>query len=177
VDFSFRGEMLVFDQVEALREGSIDLALLRPPVTDGTLSLTLLRHDRLVVAVPVGHRLATRKQVRVADLAGTDLIVHSASRRSAMYDIVRRLFTEAGLTPQIRHEVGETSTLVTLVAGGLGVAVVPQPVRALALEGVAYVPLVRPTTTVPLAVAHRSGRDEPHLRRTLAIITDLVGAG
>jgi len=176
VDFSFRGEMLVADQVEALREGAIDVALLRPPITDGTLTVSPLREERLVVAVPIGHPLADRRQIRVSDLAETDLIVHSAGRRSAMYDVVRRLFSEAGLTPCIRHEVGETSTLVTLVAGGLGVAIVPQPVSALALKGVTYRPLVRPATTVALAVAHRADRDEPHLRRTLAAITALVAA-
>ncbi len=174
VDFSFRGEMLVADQVDALRAGTIDVALLRPPVADGTLTLTRLREERLVLAAPDGHPLAARRQVRVADLAGADLIVHSAGRRSAMYDVVRRLFDDAGVTPHIRHEVGETSTLVTLVAGGLGVAVVPAPVGALTLDGVAFRPLVRPARTVELAVARRADRAEPHLLRTLAVLAELA---
>jgi DNA-binding transcriptional LysR family regulator len=173
VDFSFRGEMLVSEQVDALRDRTIDIALLRPPVTDSALTVTSLRQERLVVAVPSDHRLASRKQLRVTDLGDTDLIMHSAGRGSAMYDVVRRLFGEAGLAPFVRHEVGDTSTLVTLVAGGLGVAVVPEPVRALALDGVAYVPL-RPTTTIELAVAHRAGRTEPHLRRTLDLVAAVV---
>lgn len=179
IEFSFRGEMLVADQVDALREGRIDVALLRPPVADRTLAVTTLREERLMVAVPTGHRLAARKRLRVADLAGTDLIVHSAGRRSAMYDVVRRLFADADLAPHIRHEVGETSTMITLVAGGLGVAVVPEPVEALALAGVRYLPLTgtaRGTATVELGVAHRADRDEPHLRRTLATLQDLVTA-
>lgn len=174
VEFSFRGEMLVADQVDALRAGTIDLALLRPPVSDGTLTATTLREERLMVAVPSGHRLAARKRLRVTDLADEDLIVHSAGRRSAMYDVVRRLFADARTTPRIRHEVGETSTLVTLVAGGLGVAVVPEPVRALALAGVEHVPLAHPGARVELAVAHRAGRTEPHLLRTLAVLGELV---
>jgi DNA-binding transcriptional LysR family regulator len=177
VDFSFRGEMLASEQVEALRDGTIDLALLRPPVADGSIALTRLRRDRLVAAVPADHPLAERKQVRVADLEGTPLIVHSADRRSTMYDVVRRLCRDAGFDPVIRHEVGETSTLITLVAGGLGVAVVPGPVSALALTGVAYRPLVRPATTVELAAAHRTGRSEPHLARTVGIVSDLVVSG
>lgn len=176
VDFAFRGEMLVSDQIDALRAGTIDVALLRPPVADGTLAVSTLREDRLVVAVPVGHRLAAQDTLRMSDLAETDLIVHSANRRSAMYDVVRRLFTEADLAPRIRHEVGETSTMITLVAGGLGVAIVPHPVSALALDGVTYRPLASPTTSVGLAVAHRADRDEPHLRRTLDTIADLVRA-
>src|SRR6478609_9401676 len=120
VDFAFRGEMLAPDQVEALRSGAIDVALLRPPVADLSLTVTPLRLDRLVVALPTDHPLAARRQVRVVDLRDADLIVHSADRRSMMYDVVIGLFRDAGIDPHVRHEVGETSTLVTLVAGGLG---------------------------------------------------------
>ncbi|MBW8484122.1 LysR substrate-binding domain-containing protein [Actinomadura parmotrematis] len=177
VDFSFRGEMLAPDQAAALRTGEIDLALLRPPVADLALTVRPLRRDRLVVAVPADHRLAARAQVRVADLAGTGLIVHSADRRSVMYDVVLGLFRDAGVEPRIRHEVGETSTLVTLVAGGLGAAVVPEPVTALALDGVAFRPLVRPAAGVDLALAHRTDRTEPHLARAVAVVQRIVRAG
>lgn len=177
VDFSFRGEMLASEQVEALRDGTIDLALLRPPVADGSITVTRLRRDRLVAAIPADHPLALKRQVRVADLDGTPLIVHSADRRSTMYDVVQRLCRDAGFDPVIKHEVGETSTLVTLVAGGLGVAIVPEQVIALGLDGVAYRPLVRPASTVELAIAHRADRNEPHLARALDVISVLVGNG
>ena len=41
-----------------------------------------------VVALPEGHRLATRSRLRMADLRDEDLIVHSGHGRSAMYDAV-----------------------------------------------------------------------------------------
>ncbi|MFF9204040.1 LysR substrate-binding domain-containing protein [Streptomyces sp. NPDC014986] len=173
VDFAFRGEMLAPDQVEALRAGAIDVALLRPTAADPSLTVAPLRRDRLVVAVPADHRLADRRQVRVADLRQADLIVHSADRRSVMYDIVLGLFRDADIDVHVRHEVGETSTLITLVAGGLGVAIVPEPVTALPLDGVAYRPLASPAT-VDLAVAHRADRTEPHLARTIEVIRRIV---
>lgn len=173
IDFSFRGEMLAPDQVAALRRGTIDVALLRPPVADLSLTVRALRHDRLVVALPADHPLAARPRVAAAALADADLIVHSAGRRSAMYEVVLGLLHEAGIEPRIRHEVGETSTLITLVAGGLGLAVVPEPVTALALDGVTYRPLVRPSATIELAVAHRADRSEPHLARTIEVIRGL----
>ncbi|MEU0407670.1 LysR substrate-binding domain-containing protein [Streptomyces griseorubiginosus] len=170
VDFSFRGEMLAPDQVEALRTGAIDVALLRPPAADLSLTVHTLRRDRLVVAVPADHALARRKRLRVTDLAGADLIVHSAGRRSVMYDVVLSVLRDAGVEPRIRHEVGETSTLITLVAGGLGIAVVPEPVTSLMLDGVTYRPLTGSDARVELAVAHRADRGEPHLLRTVGII-------
>ncbi|HWS32373.1 MAG TPA: LysR substrate-binding domain-containing protein [Actinoplanes sp.] len=173
VDFSFRGEMLAPDQIEALRTGAIDVALLRPPAADPALTVTPLRSDRLVVALPAAHPLSRSSAIGITDLRDEALIVHSADRRSTMYGVVLGLFRDAGLEPRIRHEVGETSTLITLVAGGLGVAVVPEPVTALALAGVVYRPLT-PAITVDLALAHRAGRAEPHLTRTLSLIVDLT---
>ncbi|SFN31018.1 LysR family transcriptional regulator [Actinomadura madurae] len=176
VDFSFRGEMLVPDQVAALRTGEIDLALLRPPIADLSLTVLPLRRDRLVVAVPADHPGAALLRVGVTDLADADLIVHSADRRSVMYDVVLGLFRDAGVEPRIRHEVGETSTLITLVAGGLGVAVVPEPVAVLALDGVVFRPLVRPSAQVDLAIAHRTDRTEPHLARAVSVVRQIVRA-
>ncbi|MEO3828850.1 LysR substrate-binding domain-containing protein [Actinomadura sp. B10D3] len=176
VDFSFRGEMLVPDQVAALRTGGIDLALLRPPIADLSLTVLPLRRDRLVVAVPADHPGAALPRVGVADLADAHLIVHSADRRSVMYDVVLGLFRDAGVEPRIRHEVGETSTLITLVAGGLGVAVVPEPVAVLALDGVVFRPLVRPSAQVDLAIAHRTDRTEPHLARAVSVVRRIVRA-
>ncbi|MFE9352773.1 LysR substrate-binding domain-containing protein [Streptomyces olivaceoviridis] len=174
IDFSFRGEMLAPDQVEALRSGAIDVALLRPPAADPSLAVHTLRRDRLVVALPAEHPLAAKTRVRAADLAGLDMIMHSADRRSVMHDVVLGVLREAGIEPRIRHEVGETSTLITLVAGGLGVAVAPEPVTALALDGVVYRPLVRPAASIELAVAHRADRDEPHLARAVEVIRRLI---
>lgn len=174
IDFSFRGEMLAPDQVTGLRDGTIDIALLRPPVSDPSLLTYRLRRDQLVVALPADHPLSAAPRITPADLAGTDLIVHSAERRSVMYGVVIRLLHEAGVEPKVRHEVGETSTLVTLVAGGLGVAVVPEPVTALALEGVTYRPLSGPDAGIDLLVAHRAERQEPHLTRAVGVVRDVV---
>ncbi|MCW2855468.1 MAG: benM 1 [Marmoricola sp.] len=174
VDVTFRGEMLVPDQLDALRAGTIDIALLRPPVADATLEVRTLRRETLVVALPEEHRLARRKRLHAGDLANENLIVHGSTQRSTMYGVVSRLMREAGVVPRIRHEVGETSTMLTLVAGGLGVAVVPSPVTALRLPHLVYVPLVGANARVDLAIATRVGRSEAHLARAVQAITDLV---
>jgi DNA-binding transcriptional LysR family regulator len=174
IDFAFRGEMLVPDQVHALRSGDIDIALLRPPVADTSLAVHVLRSERLVAAVPGDHRLADRRRIAVTNLRDEPLIVHSSRRDSVMFDAVLRLCRAAGFEPTIRHEVDETSTLVTLVAGGLGAAIVPEPVSALQLDGVVYLPLSDRGATTELAVAHLADRSEPHLHRAVDAVTRLV---
>lgn len=177
VDFTFEGEMLVPDQVRALSASRMDIALLRPPVHDPSLAVDVLRHDRLVVAVADDHPLAQRKRLRVDDLRGIELVVHTGGRReSVMHNTVVDLTRRAGFEPRFRAEVSETSTLLTLVAGGLGAAVVPTPVRSLGLAGVTYVPLVG-AGTVPLAVAYRAGRRAAHLHRALDAVRRLAAEG
>jgi len=173
VDFAFRGEMLVPAQVAALLDREIDLALLRPPVDEPALRLTTLRQDRLIVALPEGHRLAGRKRLRVEDLRGEDLVVHAA-RGSVMHGTVQALCRQAGFEPRIRHEVAETSTLVTFVAAGLGVAVVPEPVARLGVPGATYLPLAARDAHIDLAAAVRADDDSPALARALDILTALA---
>lgn len=174
VDFAFRGEMLVPDQIRGLRSGDIDIALLRPPVADPAIAVRVLRRERLVAALPAGHPLADRRRLPISSLRDEPFIVHSGRRESVMFDVVVRLCRAAGFEPTIRHEVDETSTLVTLVAAGLGVAIVPEPVAALQLGGVAIVPLAERDATTELAVAHRVDRTEPHLHRAVRTVARIV---
>jgi DNA-binding transcriptional LysR family regulator len=174
IDLAFRGEMLVPDQVAALGAGRIDLALLRPPVDDPALQVSLLRRDRLIVALPEGHRLAARARLRVRDLRDEDLIVHASHGRSVMHGVVEELCRDAGFVPRVRHEVAETSTLVTLVAAGLGAAVVPAPVSSLGIPGVTYRPLAARSARIDLLAAVRRDDDSAALRRALALLGPLA---
>ncbi|MEV6717575.1 LysR substrate-binding domain-containing protein [Lentzea sp. NPDC051208] len=169
VDFVFRGEMLAPDQLESLLARRVDLALLRPPVEDPAVRVAVVRRDRLIVALPEDHRLARRKRLKIEDLREEDLIVHASRGRSVMHGIVTDLCRSAGFEPRIRHEVAETSTLVTFVAAGLGVAVVPQPVAELGVAGATYRPLAG-SHGVDLVAAVRADDDSPVVARALGLL-------
>lgn len=173
VDFGFQGEMLSPAQTAALRDRSLDLALMRPHPDTANLDVISLRRERLLVAVPEDHRLAKRRRLRMRDLSGEGLILHTGSGHSAMNTLVQTLFDEAGVEIHVVHEVGETSTLVTFVAAGLGIAVVPEPTAAVAVPGIVYVPLTG-TGGVELVAATRTGDQNPVLARALAVLADLV---
>ncbi|MDZ4265794.1 MAG: LysR substrate-binding domain-containing protein [Mycobacterium sp.] len=174
IDVSVRGEMLAPAQLAALRVGEIDLGLLRPPVTDPDITVEAVRRDRLLVALPGGHRYAERDELTVADLRDEDFISHAGRGRSRMSALVTSLCTEAGFTPRIRHEVEETSTLVTLVAAGLGVAVVPEPTAELDIAGVCYRPLSPTSNSIDLLAAYSTSRASPLIANVLAVLRTLT---
>jgi DNA-binding transcriptional LysR family regulator len=81
---------------------------------------------------------------------------------------------DAGFIPRVRHEVEETSTLVTLVAAGLGVAIVPAPTAALDIAGVSYRRLQPRTLAVDLVAAWLGSIENPMIPRVLRALGDLA---
>jgi DNA-binding transcriptional LysR family regulator len=173
VDVSVRGEMLAPAQLSALLAGEIDLALLRPPVEQSGLSVETVRRDRLLVALPAGHQLAARDELHVGDLRDEEFVAH-AGGRSVMNSLVTAICADAGFVPRIRHQVEETSTLVTLVAAGIGVAIVPEPTAALDIAGVRYVPLAPATLGVDLVAARAAANDSAVIANVLAVLRTLT---
>jgi DNA-binding transcriptional LysR family regulator len=162
--------MLAPAQLDALRAGDIDIALLRPPVEEDGIRCEVLRRDRLIAALPAGHRLTTYDRLRIADLRGEDFIAHAGLGQSVMGGILASVCADAGFAPRIRHEVSETSTLVTLVAAGLGVAVVPAPTADLDVAGITYRPLTPASLGVDLVAAHLAHAPSPAVERALAVL-------
>lgn len=85
-----------------------------------------LQEERLVLVVPPRHRLRGRRQVGLDELAGEELVTTPTGfghRR-----LVDGLLRTAGVAPAVALESEDLATIVGLVSGGLGVAVVPDAV-------------------------------------------------
>ena len=173
VEVSVRGEMLAPAQLLALQAGEIDLALLRPPVRQPGVATEVIRRDRLLAALPAGHPLAAREELSVADLRDEEFVAHAGHGRSVMSSILAAACADAGFVPNVRHEVTETSTLVTLVAAGLGVAIVPAPTAALDIAGVDYRPLTPATLGVDFFVSAPATTENPLIDNVIATLRDL----
>ena len=73
---------------------------------------------------------------------------------------------KAGFSPQIVQETRETSTLLSFVAAGMGVALVPTARRMFALQGIVFRQL-RNAPSVDLAVAWKTGNETALLKKFL----------
>jgi DNA-binding transcriptional LysR family regulator len=177
VDVSVRGEMLAPAQIAALLSGEIDLALLRPPVEESGLVVETVRRDRLLIGLPEGHPLAGRAELRASDLRDEEFVAHTGHGRSVMNSVLTAICADAGFVPRVRHQVEETSTLVTLVAAGLGVAVVPEPTAALDIAGVCYRPLVPDRLGVDLVAARAAQANTPLIENVLDVLRHVARPG
>jgi DNA-binding transcriptional LysR family regulator len=175
VELELHGEMLTPAQVEALLVGTLDVGLLRPPVGSPDLAVQVIRREPLVAVLPSDHPSARRRSVRLGDLASEPFVSYPSHFRSVVHDAVEMACGKAGFSPIIVQEVGETATLVSIVAAGVGVALVPASVQHLQITGAVYRPLAGRAEEVALAIASRVDDPNPVVRQVLRRVGDLVG--
>ena len=131
-------ELGVSSQIEGLRAGWLDIAIMRPPIEDQGLVVEQIVDEGLVAAVPSAHDLARRSRVGAAAVAREPLIALSREVVPGLYDQVLGLRQEHGGGP-IAQEATSIQAVLGLVAAGLGIAIMPASVRGLSREGVSFV--------------------------------------
>jgi len=150
------------EQVEKLERGEIQVGILRPLRVSSRLVIEELGRERLMVALPQGHRLASKKELHIKDLKDEPLVFFRRDFAPAVYDRIMGMFHREGQTPDIAQEACEQYTLLGLVAAGLGFSIAAEGMRQWQNEGIVYRPLAHPSAWVPVAVAWRRGdRSEP----------------
>jgi DNA-binding transcriptional LysR family regulator len=176
VVLDLRGELLTPAQVAGLLEGTLDLGLLRPPVRERELAVEVVRREALVAVLPESHRLAAADAVPLEELEGEPFVVYPSHFRSVLHDAVEETCAAHGFLPRVALEVSETATLVSFVAAGLGVSLVPDSVRHMTVHGAVYRPLAGEAAAVELAVAWRRDDTTAVLQRALEVVRRDLGA-
>jgi DNA-binding transcriptional LysR family regulator len=103
--------------------------------------------------------------VRLAELRDEDFVVYGVPD-SVVDAAVTQACLSAGFLPRRVHAAAQTSILLTLVAAGLGVAVLPEAALALRVQGVQLIP-VADEVSIDLALAWRREDPSPALARLL----------
>ena len=155
---------------EGLRGHTLDAALLRPPVASPDLEHRVVAREPLVVAVPSGGALDADGPVAAHELQDQDFV--ACPPDSVLYRAGTDLCRRAGFQPRIARVAGGTSALLSFVAAGGGVAVVPAGLRAVQLAGVVYRELEH-APELELAVAWRREDRSALLHRFLDLVADL----
>ncbi|WP_219413831.1 LysR family transcriptional regulator [Pseudonocardia nigra] len=161
-------DLLTPEQETALAEDRIDVAVLRPPLRRPGLGSRVIGRERFVLAVAQHHRLAGDDPVALAELSGEDFVGYGTPD-SVVNAAVAQACLAAGFLPRRAHEAAETSIMLTLVAAGLGVALLPESARTLRVDGVRFVS-VADDAHVDLALAWRLDDVNPALARLIEVL-------
>jgi DNA-binding transcriptional LysR family regulator len=146
-------EMTISQQISALKEGIIEVGLVRGHVYDRDIVSELLYRELLVVAVPAGGEYDRPGPVELSELSQWPLVAVGRGSARGYADRILDLFEDAGLKPHIAKEVYDMHTSLCLVAADMGVAVVPAIMQLMQPQGVTYRPLQAETPGVSFSLA------------------------
>lgn len=188
--------------VEAMGGGRIDVAMLRKPnATPAELRFDLLHEERMVLVLPVGHRLLAHGRgeqgeqgggasgqgghasgasspiapIALTALADEAFIFVRRPGEPGMYADFIRACEARGFTPVMRHEVPRMLTAINLVATGAGVTMVPASMQRYHQESVVYCPVAEDRAfTAPLHLVTQREAVNPAARRFAQVVTDFA---
>lgn len=154
--------------IDQLRARTLDAAFIALPWDAPGIEMMTLFDDEFLLAAPAGHPLSRKNGLSPEDLQGEDLLLLEDGHCLRDHAVsICRLKTGAG-----REQVAATSlgTLVNMVAGGLGVSLIP---RLAADNGLALGPdvairsFVTPIIGRQVGIAWKSGSPREAEARTL----------
>ena len=108
----------------ALRGYELDIAVMGQPPSDVAVDMRPLgKHPHIIVAA-AGHRLAGRRKLSAADLAGETFITREPGSGTRM--LMEKFFQRTGLKANVGMEIDSNETIKQSVIAGLGIAFIPQ---------------------------------------------------
>jgi DNA-binding transcriptional LysR family regulator len=167
----------IAELVEGLRAGRYDAGFTRPPLVPD-LATRVLASEPVCAVLPVGHPLAGRASLGLADLADEPWVLTPRESWPPWHERYDREFASAGFTPRVVQRAHGVPNLLGLVAAGVGVTRLAQSARSIRHTGVVFVPLTGDWADTVLA--WRPGHEDPFLLEIaaeLAATPDLPALG
>jgi DNA-binding transcriptional LysR family regulator len=160
--------------LEAVRIGQLDLCLLHPPRTvDPTINIEPVWLEPLVAVLPPKHPLAETKPIGLQRLKSEPWVIPQREIASRLHDEVIAACAAAGFEPRVAQRTTRMTTTISMVAGGIGVALLPITAARLGIGGAVYRHLrPPPKTRIPVAFAWRQSQASPALANLMAVIRD-----
>lgn len=147
--------------VADLRDGSLDLAFLRPGAIDGTdIQAHPFPDEPMVAALPASRARDLSKgdtALELADLRHDPFILTPRPIGPTLFDAAVEACRVAGFEPIIGQPAPQIVSVLSLVAAELGVSLVPASMRQLAVAGVVYKDIADAHPVARLALGHLRG--------------------
>jgi len=154
------------EQLEALQKEKIDLGLTSNMVVNvGGLKSKLLLSETLIVALPEKHPAARHRVVDLKWLSEEQLLLPPPLAPHSIREQIVKACLGAGFIPNVDQSVLNAKTAICLVAGEVGVALVPECFRNMQVKGVVYRPLNKPVCKIDFYALRRKAEDSALLNR------------
>jgi DNA-binding transcriptional LysR family regulator len=154
------------DQIDALVKEELDLALVHSDRLPPTLASQPLYAEPFLACLPTGHPLAKLGLVPLTALSDQPFILFSRKGSPDYHARIVELCRQHGFYPRLQHEGRHWLSVVSLVAQGLGVSIVPAAFERAGVQGAVFRPLAEAIAPSEVFAAWRKDSTES-LRKSL----------
>ncbi|MES2939391.1 MAG: LysR substrate-binding domain-containing protein [Pseudomonadota bacterium] len=171
-------ELTTDAQVKELAAERVDVGIGIAPVDQDLLEFHHLVSEQLVLAAPTGHPVlgCGKTRVNVQELAGEPFVMIPRAMAPGYYDVFSNFCRGRGFTPHIAQRAKQMQTVISLVAGGFGIALVPESLMNLQRTGVSYARLREKSPTIDIGLMHRRSDRNPVIQSYLAVVKETVSS-
>lgn len=148
-------ELTTPKQISLIKEGHLDVGLLREVDQSPGLMIFPLVKEPLVLAVPGDHKLLGRQEVSIRDLKEEAFVAFPRKQISFLHNHILKLCEEAGFVPRVAQEAVQFATILGLVSSDVGIAIVPQSVASIQLKNVCFLNISGPDAFSKIFIARR----------------------
>lgn len=153
--------------ISAIQRHQLDVAFLTgQPVADGC-DMAYLWNERVVVALPSDHELASQRDVTWRSLRNRHFIVSEADPGPEIHDYLVKHLADLGYHPSVERCGVGRDNLMNLVAMGQGLTLTSEATIAACFPGIVYRPLRE--EILPFCAVWSPQNDNPALRRLLSL--------
>lgn len=161
-------------QIQQLNDRIIDCGFLHSQIQDyRDLSFLPVFREPLIAAIPQNHFLLMHEEIPLSALSQESFILPPSHMGQGFYYQVLNLCQDNGFIPNVVQQARWLQTALGLVAGGLGIALVPASMQNLQRVGVCYRE-VQPTFEIETIAVWRSQNASPVLQEFLNVIQNAI---
>lgn len=174
LDVTLRGGLLTQEALHQLGNGALDLAFIGLPIDAPSLATRRIAIERLGVTLPADHPLAGQASVEMAELAGDPFITMPAAQGSTLREVTFAACAAAGFRPRIAQEVSDPYTALSLVAGGVGISLMPGSIEGIMPAGIVFLPLQGDDVLLFSGLAWNPGSMSPAVRAAIQLAEEVL---
>lgn len=165
--------------LELLEKGELDVGLVRYPlISSSNIEMVPLEWDRLVVAMPADSLLLSSQMesIDLALLADQPVIAYAPTE--GLHFVVLQICQKAGFVPHLAHITSQIQAAISMVAGGLGVTLIPAMHARNKVKGVRFLELSSPTQDrmTGLALVYNPENESSLARQFRESAVEILGA-
>lgn len=159
----------------AVLADQLDVAFVRPLLGDEPdLVSEALFDEEVLIALPQAHRLAAEATLNIGQLKGEAFVLFSRPVGAGLYDDILAACRRAGFSPRIGQEASQVTSIVNLVAAGLGVSLVPASMQQIHSDGVAYRRIVGDAPKARMSLVYRRDDESATVRNMVALAREVA---